>query len=98
MAWLLGLIRYTTTKEGKGALMDFVIELPDELTRAVITDASAAVHKLIQLDDTITQPPFILDQGPKLKSYENLKLMTKEFRSGKGSFLEQCRTNPTRVG
>ena len=37
--------------------MDFVIELPDELTRAVVTDASAAVYKLIQLDDTITRHP-----------------------------------------
>ncbi len=76
------------SKEGDGTVMDFVIELPDALERAVITDASAATNKLIKLDSTMTLASFIQEHGSRLKQYDNLSLFIKPTPAGRSSFIQ----------
>ncbi len=67
-------------------VMNFDIELPDALERAVITDASAAANHLVMLDPTINQAPFILQHGHALKRYDQVSIYIKPIPAGRYSF------------
>lgn len=78
----------TANGDPTGIVMDYVIEVPSELSRAVVTDASAATNKLIQLDRNLHQAPFMTQHGHELKRYDNVRLYVQTKPSGKSSFLE----------
>jgi hypothetical protein len=78
----------TANGDPTGIVMDYVIEVPSELSRAVVTDASAATNKLIQLDRNLQQAPFMTQHGHELKRYDNVRLYVQTKPSGKSSFLE----------
>jgi hypothetical protein len=78
----------TANGDQTGIVMDYVIEVPSELSRAVVTDASASTNKLIQLDKNLKQAPFMLIHGHELKRYDNVRLYVQTLPSGRASFLE----------
>jgi hypothetical protein len=82
-------IHYNHTGEGKGAIMDFIIEIPSELDSAIITDASAAINKLIKLDPSINIPLFMQQHGSTLKHHHQLEVMTMQEGSGRASFANR---------
>lgn len=80
-------VHYCHDPKGPGTVMYFVVELPNDIKAAVITDASAAVNKLIKLDPTLTIPDWMERIGDKLKRYDHLQLITVSCGGGKTSFL-----------
>ena len=78
----------TCSNKPAGIVMDYVIEVPSELNRAVVTDASAATNKLIQLDKGLAPHTFMQMHGSELKRYDNVKLYVQTMPSGRTSFLE----------
>lgn len=80
-------VHYRYDPKGPGTVMDFVVEIPNDIKGAVITDASAAVNKLIKLDPTLSIPSFMEEHGEKLKRYDHLELITVACGGGRSSFL-----------
>lgn len=78
----------TNSSEPSSIVMDYVIEIPSILDRAIVTDASAAVNKLIRLDKNLVHAQFMLHHGHELKRYDNVKLFIQAMPSGRTSFLE----------
>ncbi|HBH71958.1 MAG TPA: hypothetical protein DDY43_00595 [Synechococcales bacterium UBA10510] len=80
-------VHYRYDPQGPGTVMDFVVELPNDIQAAVITDASAAVNKLIKLDPTLTIPRFMQENGDRLKRYDHLELITVACGGGRRTFI-----------
>lgn len=78
----------TANGDPSGIVMDYVIEVPSELDRAVVTDASAAINKLIRLDHNLKPSLFMTLHGQELKRYDNVRLYIQTLPSGRSSFLE----------
>ena len=78
----------TSSNEPAALVMDYVIEVPPVLDRAVITDASAATNKLIQLDNGLVHAAFMQLHGHELKRYDNVRLFVQTIPSGRTSFLD----------
>ena len=78
----------TSSNEPAAIVMDYVIEVPSILERAVVTDASAATNKLIQLDKGLKHAVFMLTYGSELKRYDSVRLYVQAMPSGRTSFLD----------
>lgn len=78
----------TSSNEPAAIVMDYVIEVPSILERAVVTDASAATNKLIQLDKGLQHAIFMQIHGSELKRYDNVRLYVQTMPSGRTSFLD----------
>ncbi|QEY32032.1 hypothetical protein EVJ50_07055 [Synechococcus sp. RSCCF101] len=92
-----GLIRFLTnnaTDSSEELVMKHVVEVPDALDRAVVTDASALTSRLIQLDPSLQPSPFIREYGKQLKRYDNLTLYVMRRAAGKSRFLEGDEISP----
>lgn len=78
----------TASNDASAIVMDYVIEIPSNLDRAVVTDASAAINKLIQLDKGLTHSLFMQLHGHELKRYDHVRLYIQPMPSGRTSFLD----------